>query len=103
MMSGSAVSPQDNKVQVQAITKLLQDISPSYLKGKQYDKEEAIGWINELGHKVHQALKDLGNPKYKYIVTVDLAENKGEGVRVAAKCSWDPNTDGIVRDVFSNN
>ncbi|KAJ1912120.1 hypothetical protein IWQ60_009807 [Tieghemiomyces parasiticus] len=72
---------QDKKFDVAAITKLIQGTSHPYLSGKAYDKDEAGQWMNELGQKVTQALKESGHPQFKYIVTVDLGENKGEGTR----------------------
>ncbi|KAJ1963019.1 hypothetical protein IWQ62_003351, partial [Dispira parvispora] len=45
---------------------------------------------------------ERGDSRYKYVVTVDLGENKGEGARVSAKCSWDCNVDSVIQETFTN-
>lgn len=41
-------------------------------------------------------------PRYKYLVQVVMGEMKGAGVRMGARCLWDPNTDKICEEVFMN-
>ncbi|KAJ1966958.1 hypothetical protein H4R35_006855, partial [Dimargaris xerosporica] len=63
------------------VVSLIQRISHPFLKTKRYQKDEALDWVSELKQMVSKALQEMGQSRYKYIVTVDLGENKGEGIR----------------------
>lgn len=39
-------------------------------------------------------------PRYKLMVQVLLAENKGSGLRVASRCLWDANTDSSAEVTY---
>jgi hypothetical protein len=41
-------------------------------------------------------------PRYKYVVQVVVGENKGEGARVSTRCMWDPATDALATESFTN-
>jgi tctex1 domain-containing protein 2 len=40
--------------------------------------------------------------RYKFIVNVILGEMRGEGVKVAARCFWDADTDNLAQDTYIN-
>jgi hypothetical protein len=39
---------------------------------------------------------ELDYPRYKIVVQVVMGENKLQGVRVASRCLWDPETDNFA-------
>lgn len=43
---------------------------------------------------------DLNLPQYRYVVHVVIGEQRGEGVKVAARCLWDSDADGHAFDNF---
>ena len=43
---------------------------------------------------------ELGLPRYKFAIQVVMGENKGAGVKIAAKCLWDSEADGQVSDNY---
>eukprot|EP00983_Pelagomonas_calceolata_P118089 1160470-Pelagomonas_calceolata.AAC.7 len=43
-----------------------------------------------------------GWPRYKYAVQVFVGEQRGEGVRLACRGFWDPQTDSYAHDIFQN-
>eukprot|EP00050_Salpingoeca_kvevrii_P020407 m.98139 g.98139 ORF g.98139 m.98139 type:complete len:77 (+) comp8853_c0_seq1:325-555(+) len=45
---------------------------------------------------------DLQLERYKFVVQAVIGEQRGEGVKVAARCLWDSDTDGTAQDVFMN-
>ena len=45
---------------------------------------------------------ELNLERYKFVVQVVIGEQRGEGVRMGARCFWDDNTDGYAQEVFQN-
>ena len=45
---------------------------------------------------------ELKYARYKFVVQVILGENKSQGVRVASRCLWDPETDNYATFSFKN-
>uniref|UniRef100_A0A673LRZ7 Tctex1 domain-containing protein 2-like n=1 Tax=Sinocyclocheilus rhinocerous TaxID=307959 RepID=A0A673LRZ7_9TELE len=45
---------------------------------------------------------DVGFDRYKLIVQVVVGEQRGEGVKMAARCFWDADTDSYAQDIFMN-
>lgn len=41
-------------------------------------------------------------PRYKFLVQVIIGEQRGAGVRMASRCFWDPESDGMATDTFIN-
>lgn len=45
---------------------------------------------------------ELNLERYKFVVQVVIGEQRGEGVRMGARCFWDDNTDSYAQEVFQN-
>lgn len=43
---------------------------------------------------------DLNLPQYKYVVHVVIGEQRGQGIKVGARCLWDSDADGHASDSF---
>lgn len=46
------------------------------------------------------SISELNLPHYKYIVNVVIGEQRGEGIKIAARCLWDSDSDGHVFDNY---
>lgn len=51
---------------------------------------------------LHFSSTELKLPQYKYVIHVVIGEQRGEGVKVAARCLWDSDTDGHAFDNFTS-
>ena len=45
---------------------------------------------------------ELKYARYKFVVQVVMGENKAQGVRVASRCLWNPETDNYATYNFKN-
>lgn len=51
---------------------------------------------------IKKRLKTVGFERYKLVVQVVIGEQRGEGVKMAARCFWDADTDSYTQDLFMN-
>ncbi|XP_016106196.1 tctex1 domain-containing protein 2-like [Sinocyclocheilus grahami] len=72
------------------------------LYGVQYDPEEVPALSRSLADSIKHKLRDVGFDRYKLIVQVDVGEQRGERVKMAARCFWDADTDRYAQDIFMN-
>jgi hypothetical protein len=56
----------------------------------------------EIADSIKYKLKELGLPRYKYMVNVVIGQQKGQGVRVGTRCFWDSDTDNCASEYFVN-
>ncbi|KXS10555.1 hypothetical protein M427DRAFT_475352 [Gonapodya prolifera JEL478] len=80
--------------------KLIHQVLVDRLKTVQYDPESASKWTKEIADEVRNKIKELDLPRYKIAVSVTLGENRGEGARMACKCLWDADADGMAQDTL---
>lgn len=57
-------------------------------------------YLSKIKISVFFHFADLNLPRYKFVVSVVLGEQRGEGVKVGARCLWDADTDNYASDVF---
>uniref|UniRef100_A0A0N5CGI2 Tctex1 domain-containing protein 2 n=1 Tax=Strongyloides papillosus TaxID=174720 RepID=A0A0N5CGI2_STREA len=83
--------------------KILQEVCQELL----HDKTFEIATIEDssvvISEAIRDRLKELNLPRYKYIVKVVIAEQRGQGMNVTASCMWDPDTDSAVNHLYTNN
>eukprot|EP00002_Diphylleia_rotans_P013545 TRINITY_DN2645_c0_g1_i5.p1 TRINITY_DN2645_c0_g1~~TRINITY_DN2645_c0_g1_i5.p1 ORF type:complete len:130 (-),score=26.32 TRINITY_DN2645_c0_g1_i5:153-542(-) len=72
------------------------------LNGLQYHPEHTSQWTREISDEIKTRLKDLQLERYKFVVQVVIGEQRGEGVRMACRCFWDPDTDNYAQEVYTN-
>ncbi|XP_042207389.1 dynein light chain Tctex-type protein 2B-like isoform X2 [Homarus americanus] len=70
------------------------------LTGFVYNAEAAEVMSKSLTENLRDKILDLGLPRYKFVVNVVIGEQRGEGVKVGARCLWDADTDNYAADVF---
>ncbi|TPX36570.1 hypothetical protein SmJEL517_g01271 [Synchytrium microbalum] len=84
------------------VQKIIHDVLQSRLAGATYDQTQCSTWTREISDEIKNRLKELDLQRYKFAVNVILGEQRGEGVRIGARCLWDADTDNIAQDVFMN-
>lgn len=95
------------------------------LQNVTYDEEDAKIWSLNISDKVREAVYGILHPKpfqlffsnlfvlsfvvdslskarYKVVVQTVIGQLKDQGIRVASRCLWDPNTDNYTACQFSN-
>ncbi|CAH1405455.1 unnamed protein product [Nezara viridula] len=80
------------------ISKVLND----NLYGQTYSPDTAEELTKSLATTIRLKLKGEVYERYKLIVNVVLGERRGGGVKVGARCLWDPETDSYTSESFVN-
>ncbi|XP_063057829.1 dynein light chain Tctex-type protein 2B [Engraulis encrasicolus] len=80
----------------------IREVLRNHLMGVQYDPENVPTLSKLLADTIKDKLKGVGFERYKLVVQVALGEQRGEGVKMAARCFWDADTDSYAQDIFMN-
>jgi hypothetical protein len=84
------------------VEKLLKQYLEEKLSDKTYNYEESLNWSKELSGDIQQAVRNLGYQRYKIIVSVSIIEACQQGIRLASRCIWDPETDNFAEFTYSS-
>ncbi|KAM6963281.1 dynein light chain Tctex-type protein 2B [Aplochiton taeniatus] len=91
-----------HKFKPAVVKECIRNILRDQLSGLQYDPEEVPVMSRTLADCIKNKLKEVGFDRYKLVVQVVIGEQRGEGVKMAARCFWDADTDSYAQDVFMN-
>ncbi|XP_068135428.1 dynein light chain Tctex-type protein 2B [Hyperolius riggenbachi] len=91
-----------HKFRTAAVKDCIRSVLKEELKSKQYVPEEVPQLTRFLSETIKDKLKDMGFDRYKMVVQVVIGEQRGEGVKMAARCFWDSDTDNYAEEVFMN-
>ncbi|XP_071198503.1 dynein light chain Tctex-type protein 2B isoform X1 [Salvelinus alpinus] len=91
-----------HKFKAAVVKECIRDILREQLSGVQYDPDEVGVLSRSLADCIKDKLKDVGFDRYKLVVQVVIGEQRGEGVKMAARCFWDADTDSYAQDIFMN-
>ncbi|CAM4653845.1 unnamed protein product [Leuciscus chuanchicus] len=80
----------------------IREILREQLYGVQYNPDEVPTLSTSLVDSIKNKLKDVGFDKYKLIVQVVVGEQRGQGVKMVARCLWDADTDSCAQDIYMN-
>ncbi|TRZ00003.1 hypothetical protein DNTS_022346, partial [Danionella cerebrum] len=80
----------------------MREILREQLHGVQYNPDEIPTLSRSLADTIKNKLKEVGFDRYKLVVQVVIGEQRGEGVKMAARCFWDADTDSYTQDVYMN-
>lgn len=69
---------------------------------RRYHFEEAPLLIKELCNEIQQRILRLGYVRYKLVTHAVIMEAGQQGLRVASRCLWDPETDNYAAFSYSN-
>ncbi|EAR89953.1 dynein light chain tctex-type 1 protein (macronuclear) [Tetrahymena thermophila SB210] len=73
------------------------------LKNQVYTDAATVSTISrDIADTIKYKLKDLGLPRYKFMVSVIIGQQKGQGVRVGSRQFWDFDTDYVASDYYVN-
>ncbi|KAG9493923.1 dynein light chain Tctex-type protein 2B [Eleutherodactylus coqui] len=91
-----------HKFRTAAVKDCIRSVLKEELKSKQYVPEEVPQLTHGLSEMIKDKLKEMGFDRYKIVVQVVIGEQRGEGVKMAARCFWDADTDNYAEDVYMN-
>lgn len=91
-----------HKFKPAVVKECIRNILRDQLSGLQYDPDEVPVMSRTLADRIKNKLKDIGFDRYKFVVQVVIGEQRGEGVKMAARCFWDADTDSYAQDIFMN-
>ncbi|XP_016088442.1 tctex1 domain-containing protein 2-like [Sinocyclocheilus grahami] len=91
-----------DKFKAEVAKECIGEVLREQLYAVQYDPEEAPALSRALADCIKNKLRDVGFDRYKLIVQVVIGEQRGEGVKMAARCLWDADTDSFAQDIFMN-
>ncbi|KAJ1506488.1 Tctex1 domain-containing protein 2 [Coelomomyces lativittatus] len=92
-----------SKFKPSVVQKLIHQVLQERLAGKVYNPEEAPIWTRTIADDIRSKLKELNLDRYKYVVQVVIGELRGEGARMNCRCFWDPDSDNVAQELFTNN
>ncbi|KAF5831613.1 flagellar inner arm dynein light chain [Dunaliella salina] len=91
-----------NKFKASRAKEIIGNVLKARLTGAVYHADNTSSWAREISDDIKHHLKEEGWPRYKYCVQVFVGEQRGEGVRLACRGFWDPQTDSYAHDIFQN-
>ncbi|XP_076033553.1 dynein light chain Tctex-type protein 2B-like [Oratosquilla oratoria] len=90
----------DDKFRSSTVRDVIHQVLVSNLSNYIYTTETADSTASNLSEAIRNKVVELSLPRYKYIVNVVMGANRGEGVKVGARCLWDADSDNFASDVF---
>ncbi|KAJ8374258.1 hypothetical protein SKAU_G00048380 [Synaphobranchus kaupii] len=91
-----------HKFKVGLVKECIREILKEQLGGTSYNPQQVSSLCRSVADCIKGKLKELGFDRYKMVVQVVIGEQRGEGVKMAARCFWDADTDSYAQDVFMN-
>merc|ERR1711998_667491 len=86
------------------VKKVIESVVVAELSGVSYNTEEKIAeQTKKLSNLIKNKLKEeLELPRYKYVVQVVIAEQKGQGMKMGCRSFWDTETDNYAEYTYRN-
>ncbi len=84
------------------VEKVVKQLVDEKLRDKAYNYEDSLNWSKELSVDIREAVCTMGYVRYKIIVSVTIFEACQQGIRLASRCIWDPETDNFAEYSFSS-
>eukprot|EP01061_Rhynchopus_euleeides_P026684 TRINITY_DN43485_c0_g1_i1.p1 TRINITY_DN43485_c0_g1~~TRINITY_DN43485_c0_g1_i1.p1 ORF type:complete len:118 (+),score=30.37 TRINITY_DN43485_c0_g1_i1:187-540(+) len=72
------------------------------LHSKEYDPAEQNQLTKDLCTEIQNAVKQMGYERYKIVIQVNITEARGQGIRIASRCLWDPDQDNFAEAIYRN-
>ncbi|XP_030647830.1 dynein light chain Tctex-type protein 2B [Chanos chanos] len=91
-----------HKFKAGVVKECIREILREQLSGVQYDPEDVPTRTQALSENIKNKLKEMGFDRYKMVVQVVIGEQRGQGVKMAARCLWDADTDSYAQDIYMN-
>lgn len=84
------------------VKEMIHVVLTEQLGGKTYDAENTTEWTKNISDTIKLKLREMGYDRYKFIVQVIIAEQRGQGTKMACRCFWDSDTDNYAQDLYMN-
>ncbi|CBZ28462.1 conserved hypothetical protein [Leishmania mexicana MHOM/GT/2001/U1103] len=92
-----------SKFSVSAVVHIIKDVCEDMIGPERpYVYEEAQPLIKDLCAEIQQRTVRLGYERYKLVTHATVTEAASQGMRVASRCLWDPETDNYATYTYSN-
>ncbi|XP_076454210.1 dynein light chain Tctex-type protein 2B-like [Babylonia areolata] len=91
-----------HKFRPAAVKDMIHMVVTEHLSGKAYDSECATDWTKSISDTIKDKLQEMGYDRYKFIVQVVIAEQRGQGTKMACRCFWDADSDNYAQDLYMN-
>ncbi|XP_028857308.1 dynein light chain Tctex-type protein 2B isoform X1 [Denticeps clupeoides] len=86
-----------HKFKSSLVKECIREILREHLTGLQYEPEQIPALSRTLADCIKDRLKGVELERYKLVVQVVIGEQRGEGLKMAARCFWDSDTDSYAR------
>lgn len=100
--STTVMLPLSSRFPIKAAEDLMHALLQSHLAVEIYSADKASQLAKKLVISLRDSLTELCKPRYRVAVTVDLAEDCGQGVRIGSRCFWNKQTDSMATAVYRN-
>lgn len=72
------------------------------LESQKYDAKLCRELAKGMSNSIMSDLKSLEYSRFKFVCTVTIGQNRGQGVRIASRSVWDTDCDRFVCESFKN-
>jgi hypothetical protein len=88
------------KFRAPIVKDLIKKVLQEKLDGQDYQADNVTNYTKEIADVIRDRLKELGWDRYKYIVSVVVGEQRGEGLKMGCRCFWDSDTDNYAEEMY---
>ncbi|XP_045116304.1 dynein light chain Tctex-type protein 2B-like [Portunus trituberculatus] len=89
-----------DKFRPSQVKEVIDSILEEKLTSFVYEKEAVDEMAMVISNALRNRIIEMNFPRYKYVVNVVIGELRGAGVKVAARCLWDADTDNYSSSMF---
>ncbi|XP_023686340.1 dynein light chain Tctex-type protein 2B [Paramormyrops kingsleyae] len=91
-----------HKFKVGLVKECMRQVLKEELSGQRYTGDSAPQLSTSVADCIRKRLEDMGFDRYKFVVQVAIGEQRGQGIKMGARCFWDADTDGYVQELYMN-
>ncbi|XP_059151570.1 dynein light chain Tctex-type 5-like [Physella acuta] len=85
------------KFQPSKAQRVMREVLESYLSAERYSTDICGNIVQQISDVIKGRVKDLGfSPRYKFVCVVTIGQNRQQGVAVASRSVWNPETDNFA-------
>merc|ERR1712100_811264 len=89
------------------VRKVIESVVVQKLSGVTYNntsgsEEKIVELTKKLSNDIKNKIKEIELPRYKYVVQVIIAEQKGQGIKMGCRSFWDTETDNYAEYTFQS-
>lgn len=85
----------------------IREVLIEQMKDQTYNPATVNDNIKDVSRNVHQLMKNIQLPRYKFIIQTIVGQKLDQILQIASRCLWDPKTDNMIsvnyesKDMFS--